>query len=118
EVPWINPKVRSGENRKIITGIPGKTGVVWTLDAKTGEFLWARPTIYQNIVTAVDVQTGRPAINEAAAPQSVDKPSFACPHNLGGKNQPSGAYMPETGAMYMPMNNTCMDVAMAVETAR
>ena len=27
------------------------------------------------------------------------------------------AYSPNTGAMYMPMNNTCMDIAMSVEKA-
>ncbi len=117
EVPWINPRVRPGETRKVITGIPGKTGIIWTLDARTGEFLWARPTIYQNIVTGLDVQTGRPIINEDSTPQSVAKPSLACPHALGGKNQPSGAYSPDTGAMYMPMNNTCMDISMSVEKA-
>ena len=117
EVPWINPGVRSGETRKVITGIPGKTGVVWTLDAKTGQFLWARPTIYQNIMTGVDLRTGRPIINEASTPQSMDNPAFACPYLLGGKDQPSGAYSPLTGAMYMPMNNTCMDIAPSVEKA-
>ncbi len=71
DVPWISPRVRPGETRKVITGIPGKTGVIWTLDARTGEFLWARPTIYQNIMTGVDVQTGRPIINEDSTPQSV-----------------------------------------------
>ena len=117
EVPWISPNVRHGESRKVITGIPGKTGVVWTLDASTGEFLWARPTIYQNIMTGVDLETGRPIINEETTPQSVDIYAFACPYLLGGKDQPSGAYSPDTGAMYMPMNNSCMDLAMAVEVA-
>ena len=32
DVMWINPKVKSGERRKVVTGIPGKTGVVYTLD--------------------------------------------------------------------------------------
>ena len=117
EVPWINPTIRPGETRKVITGVPGKTGIIWTLDARTGEFLWARPTIYQNIMTGVDVRTGRPIINEDSTPQSVDHPVFACPYLLGGKDQPSGAYSPNTGAMYMPMNNTCMDIAMSVEKA-
>src|SRR5690606_13383270 len=45
EVPWINPRLRSGERRKVMTGIPGKTGIVYTLDRETGEFLWARETI-------------------------------------------------------------------------
>lgn len=117
EVPWINPAIRPGERRKVITGIPGKTGVVWTLDARTGQFLWARPTIYQNVMTGVDLGTGRPIINEESTPQSMDTPSFACPYLLGGKDQPSGAYSPDTGAMYMPMNNTCMNIAMSVEKA-
>ena len=95
EVPWINPSIRPGETRKVITGIPGKTGIIWTLDARTGEFLWARPTIYQNIMTGIDVRTGRPIINEDSTPQSVDHPVFACPYLLGGKDQPSGVLQPE-----------------------
>ena len=46
-VSWINPNVRPGEVRRVVTGIPGKTGVVYTLDRATGEFLWATPTITQ-----------------------------------------------------------------------
>ena len=46
-VDWINPRLRPGEMRKVITGIPGKTGVVYTLDRETGEFLWATPTVTQ-----------------------------------------------------------------------
>jgi len=116
-VPWISPNLRPGETRKVITGIPGKTGLVWTLDAETGEFLWARPTIYQNIMTGLELESGRPIIDESTTPQSMETSAFACPHLLGGKNQPSGAYSPETHAIYMPMNNTCMDIAMSVEVA-
>ena len=28
EVPWINPGLRAGERRRVVTGIPGKTGLV------------------------------------------------------------------------------------------
>ena len=117
EVPWISPNVRSGQVRKVITGIPGKTGLVWTLDAETGEFLWARPTIYQNIMTGLELDTGRPIIDESTTPQSVQTSVLACPNLLGGKNQPSGVYSPDTNAMYMPMNNACMDLAMSVDVA-
>ena len=116
-VPWINPNVQPGEMRKIITGIPGKTGLVWTLDAETGEFLWARPTVYQNIMTGLDLETGRPSIDESTTPQSVENAVLACPHLLGGKNQPSGAYSPDTKALYNPLNNACMDLAMSVDIA-
>ena len=117
EVPWISPDLRPGETRKVITGIPGKTGLVWTLDAATGEFLWARPTVYQNIMTGLELDSGRPIIDESTTPQSMETSVLACPHLLGGKNQPSGAYSPETNAIYMPMNNACMDIAMSVEVA-
>ena len=56
----------------------GKTGLVWTLDAATGEFLWARPTVYQNIMTGLDVRTGRPIIDESTTPWSVTDPVLAC----------------------------------------
>ena len=117
EVPWISPDLQPGTRRKVITGVPGKTGLIWTLDAATGKFLWARPTVYQNIMTGLDLRTGRPIIDESTTPQSVENAAFACPHLLGGKNQPSGAYSPDTNAMYMPLNNACMDIAMSVEEA-
>ena len=34
EVEWINPDLEAGEVRKVITGIPGKTGIVYTLDRR------------------------------------------------------------------------------------
>ena len=38
-VSWVNPRLDPGEERRVVTGIPGKTGVVYTLDRETGEFL-------------------------------------------------------------------------------
>ena len=105
EVPWINPRIKPGEKRKVITGIPGKTGIVWANDAKTGEFLWARPTTLQTVMTGVDGDTGKVILNE---PYPLP---YTCPFLYGGKNQPSGAYNPSTNAMYMPLNNVCNGVA-------
>ena len=52
-VSWINPDLRPGEARRVVTGIPGKTGVVYTLDRETGEFLWATPTVGQNVISHI-----------------------------------------------------------------
>ena len=57
-VSWINPRLQPGEQRKVVTGIPGKTGVVYTLDRETGEFLWATPTVSQNVISHIDGATG------------------------------------------------------------
>ena len=63
-VSWINPRIQPGEVRKVMTSIPGKTGLVYTLDRETGEFLWATPTIAQNVISHIDGATG--AVTENA----------------------------------------------------
>jgi alcohol dehydrogenase (cytochrome c) len=106
-VPWINPRVRQGEQRKVITGIPGKTGFVYTLDRATGEFLWARPTVYQNVVQSID-GTGVVTVNPETLFVEVGQERFVCPTPLGGKNWPSGTYSPQGNLMFFPLQNTCM----------
>jgi alcohol dehydrogenase (cytochrome c) len=109
EVTWINPRVKPGEMRKVITGIPGKTGIVYTLDRVTGEFLWARPTVYQNVVKSIDGATGKVTDNPEVVPTHKDQKLMVCPGTNGGKNWPAGAYSPRTNTMYMPMQNMCMN---------
>jgi alcohol dehydrogenase (cytochrome c) len=62
-VKWINPRVRPGEVRKVVTGIPGKTGLVYTVDRETGQFLWARETVMQNVISDVNVESGAGIVN-------------------------------------------------------
>jgi PQQ-dependent dehydrogenase (methanol/ethanol family) len=109
EVAWINPRLRPGERRKVVTGIPGKTGVVYTLDRETGEFLWARPTVYQNVVANIDGATGKVTVDPERLFTRKDQTLMVCPGTNGGKNWPAGAYSPRTNAMYMPMQNMCMN---------
>jgi PQQ-dependent dehydrogenase (methanol/ethanol family) len=108
EVAWINPKIKPGERRKVITGVPGKTGVVYTLDRQTGEFLWARPTVMQNVIKGIDGATGAVTVNEDMLFTRINQELFVCPGSNGGKNWPAGAYSPLTNMMYMPMQNMCM----------
>jgi PQQ-dependent dehydrogenase (methanol/ethanol family) len=107
EVPWINPRLRSGERRRVVTGIPGKTGLVYTLDRATGEFLWARPTITQNVIERIDGSTGAVEIRAEALFTEPDQSRLICPTTNGGKNWPAGAYSLRTRTMYFTMANTC-----------
>jgi len=107
EVTWINPRLKPGERRKVVTGIPGKTGVVYTLDRATGEFLWARPTIMQNVITRIDGATGAVTVNPEALFTKLGETKLICPSAQGGKNWPAGAYNPRTNVMYVPMQNMC-----------
>ena len=93
-VSWISPHLQPGEVRRVVTGIPGKTGVVYTLDRATGEFLWATPTITQNVIAGIDGATG--AVTESAELvfTAEGQDVLACPHATGGKDWEAGAYSP------------------------
>jgi len=106
EVPWISPRVKPGELRQVVTGIPGKTGIVYTLDRKTGEFLWARETLHQNVVTSID-GSGEVHINEDLVVGPFEE-ILVCPSLGGGKNWGAGSYSPLTGLMYQPQQNMCV----------
>jgi alcohol dehydrogenase (cytochrome c) len=108
EVAWINPRIKPGERRKVVTGIPGKTGVVYTLDRATGEFLWARPTVQQTVVAGIDGATGKAKVNPEMLFTAKDQERFVCPSTSGGKMWMAGAYSPLTNAMYHPLQNACM----------
>jgi len=109
EVAWINPRIKPGERRKVITGIPGKTGIVYTLDRQTGEFLWARPTVFQNVIKTIDGVTGAVTDDPERLFSRINQTIFVCPGSNGGKNWPAGAYSPATNTMYFPLQNLCMN---------
>jgi len=106
-VQWINPRIRNGERRKVLTGIPGKTGIVYTLDRVTGEFLWATSTTPQNVVTKIDGATGEVTVNPETTFDKAGQQRYVCPVSGGGKNWPAGSYSPLTNTMYMPLQNIC-----------
>ena len=106
-VSWINPRLNPGEERRVVTGIPGKTGVVYTLDRETGEFLWATPTIIQNVISGIDGATGAVSENAELVFTAAGQTVLVCPHASGGKDWEAGAYSPLTNTMYMPLRNVC-----------
>ncbi len=107
EVRWTNPRLVPGEVRKVVTGIPGKTGVVYTLDRETGEFLWATPTVPQNVISDIDGATGEVTENAEVVFSELGQEVLVCPTYIGGKDWQAGAYSPLTGTMYFPLRNTC-----------
>ena len=111
-VSWMNPNIVSSERRKVITGIPGKPGIVWTLDAATGDFLWATETNYQNIIVGVDVEGRKGITNPEIDITEIGQQKLVCPTTQGGINWNSVGYSPQTNSLYTPTNNTCMSFAL------
>jgi len=102
-----NPDARRGP-RKTLTGVPCKTGIAWSFDAATGEFLWAKQTVEQNIVARIDGK-GMVSVNEAMVLSDVNKTYRICPTYSGGRDWPMGAYNPKMNVMFFPLNNACID---------
>ncbi len=116
-VAWINPRVRPGTTHKVLTGVPGKTGLFYTIDRETGQFLWARPTVEQNVITAVNTESGAGTVNTEKLFSGPGEEKLVCPSLTGGKNYHAGAYSPQTKLVYMPLQNICM-AATSLEAPR
>ena len=104
----INPAARKGP-RKTLTGIPCKTGIAWSFDAATGEFLWAKQTTEQNLVSKIGPK-GEVTVNEDMVMKDVNKTYSICPTYAGGRDWPMGAYSPKTNTFFVPLTNLCIDV--------
>jgi len=103
----VNAAAR-GKPRKTLTGVPCKTGIAWSFDAATGEFLWARATNEQNLVAKIDGK-GLVTVNEDAVLKEIGKTYHVCPTYNGGRDWPYGAYNPRSNVMYVQLANVCID---------
>jgi alcohol dehydrogenase (cytochrome c) len=103
----VNPAAR-GKARKTLTGVPCKTGIAWSFDAATGEFLWARATNEQNLVAKIDGR-GLVTVNEDVVLKEIGKTYHVCPTYNGGRDWPYGAYNPRSNVMYVQLANVCID---------
>jgi lanthanide-dependent methanol dehydrogenase len=103
DLPW------KGEIRKVAVQ-PGRSGFMYVLDRATGELLSANSYFPGgNAVTSVDLKTGLPVLN----PEKNQKPGEVvrdiCPAAPGAKDWNPSAFSAQTGLLYVPHNNLCMD---------
>ncbi|MCZ6856325.1 MAG: PQQ-binding-like beta-propeller repeat protein [Gammaproteobacteria bacterium] len=84
----------------------GKNAMLDALDAATGQFLFSVDSGVQNVITAVDPQTGAKTIDPAKMPNpesSVD----ICPIPFGARSWPQTSYSPNTKYVYVPITESC-----------
>jgi alcohol dehydrogenase (cytochrome c) len=87
----------------------GKIGIYEGLDAATGEFAFAYDLGLQNIVTAIDPETGAKTINPEVVPGD-GKMKLVCPHGAGAKNFLPASYDAERQVLIVPLVEACMDM--------
>jgi PQQ-dependent dehydrogenase (methanol/ethanol family) len=102
----VDEKV-NGQLRHLLVTVPGKTGIAFVLDRDSGEFIWARDTIYQNVVKRIDPRTGKVEVNTDLIAKAVNQEVLVCPSAYGGKMWQAGVYSPLTHSFYVPLAENC-----------
>jgi alcohol dehydrogenase (cytochrome c) len=87
----------------------GKLGIYEAVDAETGEFVFAYDLGLQNVVTAIDPETGAKTINPDTIPGD-GKIKLVCPHGAGAKSFLPASYNSATQVLIIPLDEACMDV--------
>ena len=106
--PILMPVERAGREFNALVH-PGRNGYLWTLERQANRigFVDAEPYVYQNAFLSIDTETGRPTYDPDHTPATGEAVDF-CPSLWGGKDWPPAAYNPETGLVYIPVNeNHC-----------
>jgi lanthanide-dependent methanol dehydrogenase len=98
----------NGQPRKVVLR-PDRNGYMYVLDRGTGQVLSATPFVYINSATGVDLQTGRLQYVEDKLAATGKVVHDICPNSSGAKDWEPSAYSPQTGLLYIPHENMCMD---------
>ncbi|HEX6012071.1 MAG TPA: methanol/ethanol family PQQ-dependent dehydrogenase, partial [Geminicoccaceae bacterium] len=102
DLPW------NGAERRVLVR-PERNGYMYVIDRATGEVLSADPFVPANSSTGVDLKTGRLQMATEKEPKMGRVVRDVCPSAPGAKDWNPSAFSPQTGWLYVPHNNLCMD---------
>ena len=88
----------------------GKDGVLWKLDRKTGKYLGHKETLFQNVWTAFNENTGRPQYRLDIMEQQLGKWIQGCPSTEGGHNWPASSYHQGIKSLIIPLSQSCLEI--------
>jgi PQQ-dependent dehydrogenase (methanol/ethanol family) len=88
---------------------PDRNGYVYVIDRTNGEVLSADPFGPTNTTRGVDLKTGRPILNPDKATKLGETVRDICPTASGSKDWQPSSFSPQTGLIYIPHENMCMD---------
>ncbi|MBZ5642819.1 MAG: PQQ-binding-like beta-propeller repeat protein [Acidobacteriia bacterium] len=88
----------------------GKTGILWKLDRKSGDFIDAKETVFQNIFN-INHKTGELTYRPDILEQEIGKWTPVCPSTEGGHNWQAMTYDPATERLIIPLSQSCMEMS-------
>jgi PQQ-dependent dehydrogenase (methanol/ethanol family) len=86
-----------------------RNGFFYVVNRETGKILSAEKYVPTNWASKIDLATGKPEEDPAMRPGPGHPVKGVCPNLIGGKNWQPMSYNPQTGLVYIPSNNLCMD---------
>lgn len=89
----------------------GKSGILWKLNRRTGEFLGLRQTVYQNVFSEVNLETGQVRYREDIQNMQIGEWLSVCPSTAGGHNWQSSSYHPPSHQLVIPLSQSCMEMS-------
>jgi alcohol dehydrogenase (cytochrome c)/methanol dehydrogenase (cytochrome c) subunit 1 len=88
-----------------------RNGFFYVINRESGKLISAVPFVPTNWATGVDKKTGMPIEDPTKRPQLGKWARNVCPNLIGGKNWEPMSYSKQTGLVYIPTFNMCMDIA-------
>jgi PQQ-dependent dehydrogenase (methanol/ethanol family) len=86
-----------------------RNGFFYVANREDGKLISAEKFVPANWASKIDVATAKPVEDPDKRPGVNHPAKDICPNLLGGKNWQPMSYSPQTGYVYIPSNNICMD---------
>jgi alcohol dehydrogenase (cytochrome c) len=86
-----------------------RNGFFYVAERETGKLISADKYVPTNWAEKIDLQTAMPVEIAEKRPGPNHPVKDVCPNLIGGKNWQPMSFNPETGLVYIPSNNICMD---------
>ena len=89
----------------------GKSGLLWKLDRRTGKFQGLAQTVFQNVFSEVNLETGEVKYRDDIRNMQIGDWLSVCPSTAGGHNWQSSTYHPLSRQLVIPLSQSCMEMS-------
>jgi alcohol dehydrogenase (cytochrome c) len=95
-----------GDQKTLMT--IGKPGLLWKLDRETGKFLGVKETIFQNVFSKIDHDTGALTYRSDILNQKTNEWLSSCPGPEGGHDWQATSYDQPDDLLIIPLSQSCV----------
>jgi len=89
----------------------GKSGILWKLDRRSGEFQGLAQTVFQNVFSEVNLETGEVRYRDDIRNMQIGDWLSVCPSTAGGHNWQATSYHPPSQQLVIPLSQSCMEMS-------